>query len=357
MGKTKNIDKMTTKDRMKALMLGKPIDRVPFIPFFVSYFAIDNGINLYDFYTKPDIAFRAGIETMKRYPWAAIRPVYGWSDHGAWEFGGKIEWPKDDTIMNPFTPEPLISEPEDVNKLPDPDPSEIEWFRLRNQFNGICVRNGFLALLPSASIMAQSRSILGTTNFIVWMKSDPDAFHQLAEKIFTLNMKMAKITIDKFGGERCTVMTEFALESNTLMSPEIFEEFSLPYIITMHDFYLKNGVRATMLHLCGNHKLNMKYMKQIPLPDRTIFSISELQDLKEIGETLGDKYIVAGNLPVSTLQNGTPKDVFRKTAECLVKGKGVSGGFILMPACEWPPHAPKENLEAIKEAIMEHGFY
>lgn len=357
MEKTKYVDKMTSKDRMKALILGKPIDRVPFMPFFISYFAIDNGISLYDFYTKPDVAFQAGINTLKRYPWAAIRPVYGWSDHGAWDFGGKIEWPKDVMTMNPFTPEPLISEPEDVNKLQDPNPGEIEWFRLRNQFNEICIKNGFSAMLPSASIMAQLRSILGTMNFIVWMKSDPDAFRKLAEKVFTLNMKMAKVTINRFSGERCSVMTEFALESNTLMSPEMFEEFSLPYIIKMHDFYLKNGVRATLLHLCGNHKLNMKYMKQIPLSDRAIFSISEFQDLKEVGETLGDKYIIAGNLPVNTIRNGTPEDVFRETAKCLEKGKKLSGGYILMPACEWPPHAPEGNLEAIKEAIMEYGFY
>jgi hypothetical protein len=28
-----------------------------------------------------------------------------------------------------------------------------------------------------------------------------------------------------------------------------------------------------------------------------------------------------------------------------------------MPACEWPPMAPPENLEAVREALMEYGFY
>ena len=71
------------------------------MPFFSSFIAVDNGESLYDFYTKPEIAFRAGEKTMERYPWANIRPVHSWEDHGAWEFGGKIAWPEDEESMSP----------------------------------------------------------------------------------------------------------------------------------------------------------------------------------------------------------------------------------------------------------------
>lgn len=357
MGEKNNIDRMTGKDRMKGLILGKPIDRVPFMPFFVSYMAINNGISLYDFYTKPDVAFRAGVETMNKYPWATIRPVHGWGDHGAWEFGGKIEWPKDEISMSPHTPESLITTPEEVDKLPDPDPLETGWFRLRNQFNDICVKKGFSASLPSGSIMGQMASILGATNLMLWMIDYPDAFHRLAEKVLNFNMKMAKMTIEKYGGGNCSVMTDLALESNKVISPRMVEMFCLPYTMRLHGFYLESGVRGTMLHLCSDHKDNLRYWKQVPLPDRTIFSLSEVQDLKETGEFLGDKYIIAGNVPTAALQNGTQEDVIRETKRCLEKGKGLSGGFILMPACEWPPNAPPENLEAVRKAIMEFGFY
>jgi len=357
MGNGDSGDKMTGKERMKALMMGEPIDRVPFMPFFVSFMAIDNDINPYEFYTEPEVAFRAGLTTMKKYPWANIRPVYGWGDHGAWEFGGKIEWPRDAADMGPHTPEPLISSPDEVEGLPDPDPEETEWFRLRTKFNDICVPKGFSATLPSGSVMGQMASILGAGNLMMWMIDYPDAYHRLAQKVLDFNLKQAKLTIEKYGGRSCSVMTDLALESNTVISPDMFKEFCLPYSKKIHGLYLESGVRATMIHLCGNHKGNMPYVKELPLPPRTIFSISEAQDIGETSEILDKKYLVSGNIPTATLQNGTPEEVMEATRICLAKGKYRKGGFILMPACEWPPNAPSENLEAVRVALMEYGTY
>lgn len=350
-------DKMNNKQRMKALMMGEPLDRVPFMPFFVSFMAVDNSVSLYDFYTRPEVAFDAGLATMKKYPWANIRPVYGWGDHGAWEFGGGIDWPHDIADMGPHTSAPLISSPEEVASLPDPDPLETEWFQLRSRFNDICVSQGFSATLPSGSIMGQMASILGASNLIMWMVDHVEAYHQLAQKVLNFNLKQAKLTIEKYGGRKCSVMTDLALESNTMLSPAMFCELCLPYSKQIHEYYTANGVMATMLHLCGNHKGNMKHLNELSLPPRTIFSISEFQDIAETGEQLDKKFLLAGNIPTATIQDGTPEEVAAATRECLEKGKHRPGGFILMPACEWPPTAPVANLEAVKTALMEYGAY
>jgi uroporphyrinogen decarboxylase len=352
-----NVDRMTAKERIKCLLLNKTVDRVPFMPFFVGYLAISSGISLYDFYTKPDLAFQAGEEGMKKFPWANIRPVYGWADHGAWEFGGKIAWPKGNKAMTPYTPEPLISKPKEVDQIPEPDPLETDWFHLRTCFNEICIQKGFSAHLPSGSIMAQLGSILGAENLMKWMMKHPDAIHQLAKKILHFNIKMAGITLEKYGARHCSVMTDLTLESNSVISPKAFEEFCLPYIIKLHGFYYESGVRAIMIHLCGDHKGNLKHWKKVPLPERAIFSIGDAMDLEKISDFLGEKYILAGNISTTTLQFGTKKDVKEEVKRCLNQAKDRSGGFILMPACEYPPMAPRENLEAIREALVEHGFY
>lgn len=352
-----NGDTMTAKERIRGVMLGEKIDRVPFMPFFVSFFALDNQLSLKEFYTEPEVAFSAGLQTMKKYPWANMRPVHGWGDHGAWEFGGKISWPEDEESMSPSTPEHLVAEPADIDELPDPDPEKTGWFKLRTQFNDICIKNGFTASLPSGSIMGQMASIAGATNLMMWMVDEPDAFHRLAEKVLAFNMKMARITIEKYGAKRCSVMTDVALESNTLISPEMFSTFCLPYIQRLHGFYLESGVRTTMIHLCGQHTANLPYWQEVPLPPRTIFSISELMDLTETGRALGERFVLAGNIPTDTLLNGTPDEVAEETRRCLDQAKDRQGGFILMPACEYPPKAPPESLEAVKAALMVHGRY
>jgi uroporphyrinogen decarboxylase len=348
---------MTNKERMKSLFLGKPIDRVPFLPFFVGYLAVNSGISLYDFYSKPDLAFKTGMEVMKRYPWANIRPVYGWIDNGAWIFGGKTAWPIKEGTMAPYTPEPLIDKVDDVGQMLETEPLNTEWFRLRDRFNGICIQHGFQAHLPAGSVMVQLGSILGATNLLKWVVRHPDALKRLAEKVCRFNMKAALLTIEKYGPKNCGIMTELPLESNSIISSEVFKEFCLPYIMELHGFYLESGVRATIIHLCGDHRDNLKYWKEVPLPERTIFSISDRMDLQETGDFLGEKFILAGNLSTTTLQFGTKEDVKAEVKRCLTQAKSRPGGYILMPACEYPPMAPVESLEAIREALMDDGFY
>jgi uroporphyrinogen decarboxylase len=205
--------------------------------------------------------------------------------------------------------------------------------------------------------MGQMASIAGATNLMVWMVENPDVFHRLAEKVMAFNVKMAKLTIEKYGAARCSVMSDVALESNTLISPEMFEIFCLPYLIRLHKLYFESGVRTTMIHLCGQHKDNLKYWKQVPLPKRTIFSIAEVMDLGETGAALSEDHILAGNISTDILSQGTREDIIKETKRCLEQAKGRRGGFILMPACEFPPRAPRENLDAVKEALMEYGQY
>jgi uroporphyrinogen decarboxylase len=79
--------------------------------------------------------------------------------------------------------------------------------------------------------------------------------------------------------------------------------------------------------------------------------------LAETGQFLGEKYVLAGNISTTTIQFGTANAIKEEVKRCLNQGKYAPGGFILMPACEYPPMAPIYSVEAIHDALMEHGFY
>ena len=259
--------------------------------------------------------------------------------------------------MTPYTPEPLVSSPDEVDRLPDPDPAETQWFGLFTRFNELCAQNGLTVQLPSASIMSPLSSILGGPNLMKWIIKHPEAVHRLARKVVRFYIKAARGIIDRYGARRCSVNTQVPLESNSVVSPEVFEEFCLPYISELQGLYTESGVRAAVVHLCGDHKDNLEHWKKVSLPDRTIFSIGDDMDLKKTGDTLGEKYILAGNISTTVIQVGTGEQVKGEVKRCLAQAKGRSGGFILMPACEWPPLAPLESLEAVHDALMEDGFY
>jgi uroporphyrinogen decarboxylase len=80
-------------------------------------------------------------------------------------------------------------------------------------------------------------------------------------------------------------------------------------------------------------------------------------DLDETGAFLGENYVLAGNLDSSILQMGIPEQVREEVRRCLQSGMKHTGGFMLMPACEIPPDAPRETVNVIAEALFEYGYY
>lgn len=351
------LDTMSCQERMSALIEGKKTDRVPFSPFALGFAAKTAGMDLGEFYSDPDKAFAAGLNLMRTYPWMNTRPTYGWAERGAWEFGGEVVWPDNDRYPAPISGKPIIAEPEQIADLKDPDPVEAGMHPLVARFNELSRRQGFPASLPGGTPTTITSCVLGTSNFLRWTRRHPDAVHAMQRKATDFIIKSAEHTMETYGASNCSVFSGVPLESNQLISSEVFRTFCKPYIKEIFTFYQKKGLKSVMIHLCGNHTLNLPHWKDIPLPARTIFSIGHEMDIPAISKQLGPEYILAGNLDNSIIQAGTPDEVFREVKRCLTMGMKHPGGFLLMPSCEFPPFTPKKNVEAIEQAIAIHGFY
>lgn len=349
-------DTMSAGERLGALIAGQSIDRVPFVPFAVGFSAKICGIDRGELYRDPDKAFRAGLSLMKAYPWMNIKPAYGWADRGPWEFGGKIIWPDKDRYPAPCS-EPVISRPEEVDSLPDPDPATAGMTPLVDRFNDISRKNGFTASLPGGTPTTLSAGIVGRENFLRWLIKYPEAVHKLQRKVTRFMLRVAERTIRKYGAKNCGLYGGVPMESNQLMSVRMFEFFAKPYIRQIYDYYESEGVKNIVVHLCGDHTRNLIHWKDIPLPRRTIFSIGEEMNLERTGENIGRDHILAGNIHCGILNKGTPEEVFLEVRRCLEAGRKHPGGFVLMPACELPPATPEENIEALASALFEYGYY
>lgn len=350
-------DRMTSKDRLDGLISGKPIDRVPFNPFSLGFNARIYGIDRGEFYRYPEKAFAAGLHLMKTYPWMDTRPSYGWSDRGAWEFGGKILWPDNNRFAAPQSLEPVVTNPKEVDSLPDPDPQTAGMNPLIDRWNTISRKHGFPASLPGGTPTNLSAGIVGKTNFFKWIIRFPETIHKLQRKATEFIIRSAEITINKFGAKNCRIQCSVPLESNQLISSKAFETFAKPYIKEILGYYVSEGVRNITVHLCGDHTSNLIHWADIQLPPRTIFSIGYQMDLKITGEVLGKDYILAGNINTGLLQMGSFKQVFEDVVRSINQGMKHVGGYILMPACELPPDTPLENIEAIAQALYEYGYY
>jgi uroporphyrinogen decarboxylase len=350
-------DKLTPRERMRRLIAGEPVDRVPFNASASGFAARVCGIDRGTYYRNPERAFQAGLSFIKAYPWTNSSPRYGWADRGAWEFGGSIVWPDNDALAAPRSFGPVITHPTEVDSLPDPDPETAGMMPLLSRFNELLRERGLPAALPVATPTNLSAAIAGGTNFWRWIIRYPDAVHKLQRKVTDFLLRAAEITIGKYGAGSCGAHCGLPMESNMLMSPKTFERFSKPYIKEILGYYLDKGIGSITIHLCGNHTGNLVHWKDIPLPPRTVFSIGHEMDLEATARFIGKDHILAGNISTSLLQAGSYEEVFEDTARCLKAGMEHPGGYVLMPACELPPNTPLGNVEAVAHALFEHGYY
>lgn len=349
-------DHLSPKDRMRSLFLGDPIDRVPFVPFASGLSARLYDIDRGTFYRHPEIAFAAGRHLMNTFPWMNARPSYGWADRGAWEFGGKMIWPDDNCYAAPGS-RAVIAEPDEVDRLPDPDPDSAGMFPLVDRFNALSRRHGFPASLPGGTPTTLSAGIVGRCRFLEWLIRHPDAVHRLQRKVTDFLIRAAGRIIRTYGPENCSLFCGVPMESNQLISPAAFAEFAAPYIHEIFSFYKVAGVRAVVLHLCGDHTGNLDQFLELPLPARTIFSIGSEMDLAKTSTAIGEAFILAGNIDTRLLHGGSFDAVVAAAKTCLQQGMAHPGGFILMPSCELPPDMPLTNVQAVAKALFEEGYY
>lgn len=347
---------MQPRERFLALIAGQSIDRVPFIPSSTGFSGRVFGIDRGELYRNPEKAFAAGLNLMKRYPWMNVRPTYGWADRGAWEFGGNVVWPDGNRYPAPCSV-PAVRKPEEVDSLPDPDPAIAGMNPLVARFNAVSRAHGFPASLPGGTPTTLSAGIVGRAKFLGWLIKYPEAVHRLQRKATDFIIRTAELTIKKYGAQNCSLFCAVPMESNQLISAPMFESFAKPYIQEILDYYASQGLKNVVVHLCGDHTANLVHWRDMPLPPRTIFSIGHEMDLTRTGEFIGKHHILAGNINNGILHKGTPEEVMEETRRCLEEGKRHPGGYILMPACEFPPDTPFENVEALAEALLRDGYY
>jgi uroporphyrinogen decarboxylase len=143
-----------------------------------------------------------------------------------------------------------------------------------------------------------------------------------------------------------------------VVSPKVFERFSVPYVSEFHANLLAKGVKKWIVHLCGDHTRNLPHWgESIPLAPRTIFTVGHEMDIEHTAAFFGAEHIIGGNVATTTLQLGTAAEVFALCREVIGRMKYHPGGFILMPACALPPKTPPENVQAMMAAAKEFGRY
>ena len=348
---------MTTAERMKGLVMKTKIDRIPMNPFASTYTALISNYTAREYYLNPEVALESHINSIMLHKYDA-GPGYGVPNWQTWDFGGELEFSLTNKAALPKIKKYPVENIKDAVNLKMPDFKTAPMASRMIRFAELSLKRGFGYGVPAGSALTGVEAIVGPEILLKSMIREPELLHHLMRISTDYILSIAKYMIDRFGVEKASAFTAYPLESHALISPKQFERFSLPYTKEILETLQEWGVNKMIVHLCGDHTNNLDYwINDIKIPKRTVFAIGTEMDIVKTAEYLGEDYVLGGNVRNTTLNSGTPIEVYEESKMIIEKMKDFSGGFILMPDCGLSPLTPACNIDAMLRAVKDFGRY
>lgn len=353
---------MTPPQRMLAVLNRKKPDRVPVVPFIQAYAARVAGMSLGEFWSDGDRYFDANLISMRLHGYEQS-PLYGYAACGPWEFGGKIKMPGNNGDTAPAVIDHPVKTLEDIDRLKVPDfEKELPGaYAVADQTAERCVALGMPAGFQVGSVFSAAAQVAETTQFLTWVMSNPDAVHQLMEKVSDMFIKALCYFADKYGAENCMPFQAGPMEANGMISPVQFETMVYPYNLKVNQKIRELDIQTVLMHPCGNQNLNIPYYVQMRQAcdwhGRYIWIFGPETPIANQMKAFGEKDIICGNVDTLAIIEKPYDEIVELCKSVIETGKSNPGGFILAPGCEFPADAAPIKVMAFMDAAEQFGRY
>jgi len=331
---------------LKALSLGKA-DRVPVVPFIISFAAKYAGLRYIDYIRDPEKLAEAQMATAGRFK---IDAVYVDSDPVVEieAMGARVDYSDDEA---PTASRPAVESRDDISSLKVPDPHKdgrlpvwLKAIRILKQQVG-----EKLAVFANINGPFQAAAQLrGIARIGMDFYRNPGLVSELLDLTSETVTAFAKSEIE--AGADAIVLGD-AMSSPNLISPGHFAQFSFPHI--------RNVIRETgtdvpfFLHICGDSTLIIDKMVET---GARFLEVDAQVDLAMIRQKHGGSVGIRGNVSPMLLLNGKPREI-EDSCRKAIESAARPGGFILGSGCELPRNTPYVNLDTMISAAEKFGRY
>ncbi|ADI74150.1 Uroporphyrinogen decarboxylase (URO-D) [Methanohalobium evestigatum Z-7303] len=354
--------RMTSPERMAAVMSGQKPDRVPVVPFIEGYATNITGISLGDFYADGDMCFDAQFASMRLHGYEQT-PMYGYASCGAWEFGGKIGFPYRKGQGAPYVEEHPVNKVEDVENLKVPDfRDELPGaYKEADKVAAKCAERGMPVTVQIGSVFTAASVIAETSKFFNWVVTKPDVVHQILDKVSDMFINAVDYFADKYGPKNLLPFDGGPSESNTMISAKMFEEFAYPYVKKIHDHVRERGIPAVLMHPCADQNGNIPYYVKMREENdwsgKYVWLFGPETSIKTQIDAFGDHDVICGNINPPLFQSSSYDEVLELCRENIEEGMNSPSGYILAAGCEFPPNAAPIKVMAMVDAAEMYGKY
>ncbi len=332
-------------NQLLAVLEGKTLEHPP-IGFIIDSPWLPNwfGISILDYFTSEELWFQANRKALETFPEVMFLPGF-WSEFGMCTepsaFGTKcVFYPNE----FPFA-EKLIQEVGQVNELPEPNPRTDGLLpfmlnRLRTMRPRIEELGHKIRFSVSRGPLNVASFLMGTTEFMMALKTDPEQAHKLLRIITDFLKKWHELQRETLP----TIDGIFLLDDIVgFIGEEDFKEFGLPYLKELYAC----DMAVKFFHNDAECARSIRYYPEIGI---NLYNPGIFNTLPQLREMSGNRLTILGNIPPrDVLAKGSPAEVSTAVRNLLATNSDHSR-LILSCAGGMPPGVSTENLRAFVAA-------
>ena len=195
-----------------------------------------------------------------------------------------------------------------------------------------------------------SDMLRGMRGAMLDMYRQPDKLLEAMEKVSPMLIGMAVSGAKMSGNPR--VFMPLHRGADGFMSLKQFETFYWPGLKKLILTFIDEGLTPCVFWE-GFYDSRLEHLAE--LPKGKILGMFDRTDVFKAKEVLGDTMCIAGNMPLSLLQTGTPQQV-KDYAKKLIDVVGKGGGFVMSSASVMDEADP-ELVKVWKDFTREYGVY
>jgi MtaA/CmuA family methyltransferase len=336
---------MNGYERMKAILAGEPVDRLPFTPITMMFAADQVGIPYGEYVTDYRKLVQAQLHTAEKFGFDSVMAISDPAREAA-DLGAAVRFfPNQPPAL--YEQNALLADKTNLAWLKVPDPwagkrmrDRLEAIRLfRETVGGQLYIEGWVE-----GPMAEAADLRGINTIMLDLYDDPNFVRDLFDFILEMQIGFAKAQL-KAGADLISIGDSAA----SLIGPGFYRSFVLPYEKRLVQAIHQSGGKAR-LHICGNTTRILADMAQV---GADIVDLDFPVSMAKARQAMGPEQILSGNIdPVRVLRNGNRELIFRELEACY---QAAAPRYIVAAGCEVPRDTPEDNLLAMREFAVSHA--
>jgi len=204
-------------------------------------------------------------------------------------------------------------------------------------------------------IFVRSWRLIGMTNYMLNIYTDPEFLHQVAKMMLEFNLAQLDLLVEA-GLDVLVIEDDIAMDNGPLISLEHFKIFVNQYNRQIVERVHQKGLKVVR-HSDGNLWPLLDVLIETGYDGLNPLEPQAGMAMKKVKEYCGDKICLLGNIDcVDLLPNGTPKEVEQAVIQTIEDG-AAGGGLIVCSSNSLHPGVQPENCIAMFEAVRKHGQY